>query len=84
MMYDPYRIAMELREQLASDERRLAIFFGAGTSMAVGLPGIVELTEKIPENLKEPQKSQYRKVKTDLLSTANVEGVLPRYHGRLS
>jgi hypothetical protein len=46
--------------------------------MTVGLPGIVDLTEKIPENLDEPQKSQYGKVKADLPSTPNVEDILGR------
>ncbi len=27
MKHDPYRVALELREQLASEERRLSFFF---------------------------------------------------------
>jgi hypothetical protein len=41
---DSLSVALEIREQLASDSRRPYFFFGAGTSMAAGLPGIVRLT----------------------------------------
>ncbi|MBI1979889.1 MAG: SIR2 family protein [Elusimicrobia bacterium] len=76
LTHDPLRAALEIREQLASDKRKLAFFFGAGTSMAVGLPGIDVLTTKVPEHLQEPAKSQWEKVKKDLPEGANVEKVL--------
>ena len=51
--------ALQLRDQLASDKRKLGFFFGAGTSMAVGIPGVFALTKQISEKLKEPFKSQF-------------------------
>jgi NAD-dependent SIR2 family protein deacetylase len=44
--HDPLRSAQEIRESLASEKRRLTFFLGAGTSMAVGFPGIDSLTQK--------------------------------------
>ena len=41
---DVMRVTQEIREQLSSEKRRLGFFLGAGTSMAVGLPGIQGLT----------------------------------------
>jgi hypothetical protein len=51
--------ALQLRDQLSSDKRKLGFFFGAGTSMAVGIPGVFALTKKITETLSEPFKSQF-------------------------
>ena len=45
----------ELREQL-SHSKRIGCFFGAGTSMAMGLPGIVSLTEQAIEKLEGDDK----------------------------
>lgn len=75
--HDPLREAFQIREQLAPAERRLAFFFGAGTSMAVGMPGITTLTEQVGEKLQEPHKSHYKKVIADLpMEKPNVENVL--------
>ena len=74
--YDPLHEASEIREQLASDKRRLAFFFGAGTSMAVGLPGIDDLTTRVLELLQEPFKTQFEKIKAKLPENSNVENVL--------
>ena len=76
--HDPLSTALEIREQLASEKRKLAFFFGAGTSMAVGLPGIDELTLKVSEVLNEPAKTQFAKVKAGLPKESNVENVLDR------
>lgn len=76
--HEPLRAARELREQLASDERRLGFFFGAGTSMAVGLPGIVALTTQVEAKLTAPQKAQCGEVRSELPLTANVETILDR------
>ena len=46
----------ELREQL-SHSKRIGCFFGAGTSMAMGLPGIVSLTEQAIEKLEGDDNS---------------------------
>lgn len=76
--HDPLRAALEIREQLASEKRRLAFFLGAGPSMAVGLPGINDLTTKVLEQLQEPAKTQFMKVKGELTQGSNVENVLDR------
>ncbi len=76
--HDPFRAARELREQLASDERRLGFFFGAGTSMAVGLPGIIALTNQVESQLNALQKTQFAAVRSELPSGANVEAILDR------
>jgi hypothetical protein len=77
-VYDALREANELREQLASDKRRIAFLFGAGTSQAVGLPGIVELTSRVPDHLAEPLKAHYNRLLTHLGSNATVEEVLDK------
>jgi hypothetical protein len=76
--HDPLRAASELREQLASDKRRMAFFFGAGTSMAVGVPGIIDLTAKVEEHLPKDRKSEFIKVKATIKGLPNVEDVLNR------
>ena len=75
---DPLSEARELREQLSSDKRRLAFLLGAGTSMAVGLPGIKELTTKVQEALPEPQRVQYAGTIDSISGQPNVEDALNR------
>ncbi len=77
-IYDALDEAREFREQLASDRRRTAFLFGAGTSQAVGLDGIVQLTAKIPELLSDGLRPSYERVLKDLGSGGTVEGVLDR------
>ena len=77
-IYDPLKEAIEIREQLASDKRKIGFFLGAGTSMALKLPGIIELTEIVNKKLIEPYKTQYANVKKELPTDANVEDVLNR------
>jgi len=76
--HDVARAAFELREQLASDKRRLAFLMGAGTSMAVGVPGIDDLTSEVEKKLSETMKQLYGAVRSDLGDGANVENVLDR------
>ncbi len=45
----------ELKNQL-SISRRIGFFFGAGTSMSIGMPGIVELTKQVKESLVSGEK----------------------------
>ncbi len=47
----------ELREQL-SHSKRIGCFFGAGTSMAMGLPGIWDLTTQAIDELGEEEKEK--------------------------
>jgi hypothetical protein len=49
--FDPYLAAVEIRDQLASEKRKLGFFFGAGASMAVGIPGIAALTDEVEKRL---------------------------------
>lgn len=47
----------ELREQL-SHSKKIGCFFGAGTSMAMGLPGIAVLTQKVIEDIDGDDKKK--------------------------
>lgn len=76
--HDPLRAAIEIREQLASEKRKLGFFFGAGTSMAVGIPGIDELTKEILEKVGNPYKLQIENIKKELHSNTNIESILNR------
>ena len=76
--HDPIREANEIRDQLASEKRRLTFFLGAGTSMAVGLPGIEDLTESVVNNLVESHKVQFKELEKDLGGNPNVEIILDR------
>ena len=76
--HDPLKGTLEIRRQLASEKRRLAFFFGAGTSMAVGIPGIYKLTEKVSDKLGDSYKQEYEKVKNNLQGNAHVEMILNR------
>ncbi|NOT91097.1 SIR2 family NAD-dependent protein deacylase [Ferruginibacter sp.] len=67
--------ALQLRDQLSSDKRKLGFFFGAGTSMAVGIPGVFALTEKITESLVAPFKSQFEALHT-ATNSDNIEQIL--------
>jgi len=58
-IHDPLREAEELREQLGSDRRRLLVFFGAGTSQAVGIDGTLQLTKNVRADLSAPQQAHY-------------------------
>jgi SIR2-like domain len=57
--WDPGRAATELREQLASPRRRLGLFLGASTSMALGFPGVEQLTEDVRAVLSGSERAQY-------------------------
>src|ERR1700733_9284119 len=62
--YDPLAEAQELREQLASDRRRLALLLGAGTSQSVGLEGIAALTANISGDLNADGRASYERLLT--------------------
>jgi len=51
----------ELREQL-SHSKRIGCFFGAGTSMAMGLPGIWDLTTQVIDSLEARDKEQVESI----------------------
>jgi hypothetical protein len=76
--HDPVREAEELREQLGSDRRRLLIFFGAGTSQAVGIDGAAQLTANIRSDLAAPQQAHYDRLLKQAGTGANLEVILDR------
>ena len=76
--FDPYSVAVEIREQISSAKRRIGFLTGAGTSMAVGLPGIIDLTNRVEELLVEPAKSHFQFLRTNTGETPNVEYILNR------
>src|SRR5688572_15097810 len=75
--FDPLREANELRGQLASEKRRLAFLFGAGTSQAVGLDGLAKLTAGVAADLEKDDASTYERLLA-LDSPGNLESVLNR------
>jgi hypothetical protein len=75
--FDPLREANELRSQLASEKRRLAFLFGAGTSQTVGIASLSGLTEAVMEDLQEENRSAFEHLR-GLDTAGNVETVLSR------
>ena len=69
------QIALQLRDQLSSEKRKLGFFFGAGTSMAVGVPGVFKLTEMISEKLVAPYKTQFEAI-CKATDSKNIEQIL--------
>lgn len=63
--HDPLRELTEIRNQL-SYTKRLGFLFGAGTSKAVGISDIQNLTKKVEESLDEVSKNLFLKVKNSL------------------
>lgn len=72
--WDPERASTELREQLASSRRKLGLFLGAGTSMALGFPGIEELTSDVEQTLDPAARAHYQLFLEE--GAENVEDVL--------
>jgi hypothetical protein len=75
--FDPLREANELRSQLASEKRRLAFLFGAGTSQSVGLEGLTGLTTAVGTDLKGDDAKAYAHI-LKLDEPSNLETVLNR------
>src|SRR5437588_1797866 len=69
------QISFQLRDQLVSDKRKLGFFLGAGTSMAVGLPGVFALTNQIGEKISGEFKTQFEEIKKHC-KTNNIEDIL--------
>jgi hypothetical protein len=61
--YSPSQVVKELKDQLASEKRKLSFLFGAGTSMSVGIPGVIQLTEKIESTLDAKFSKQFEELK---------------------
>lgn len=60
------------------EKRRLGFLLGAGTSMAIGLPGIHDLTAGVRTRLEEPFSKLYEALRTQQAENATVENVLTR------
>ena len=74
--HDPIRELSEIREQL-SYTKRIGFLFGAGTSKAIGLPDIADLTSLIEEALSAEDKKYYGIVKDSLpKDLKHIEGIL--------
>lgn len=74
--FDALIEAQELREQLGSDKRRLILFFGAGTSQAVGIDSVATLTANVRAELSDSQRSVYDRILKEAGSGAHIEHVL--------
>ncbi len=70
----------ELQNQL-SYSKNIGFFFGAGTSTALGIPNIAELTTQVESSLENELKDNFSIIKKDLKSTLgkddiNIEDIL--------
>jgi hypothetical protein len=75
-LHDPLNIALELREQIASQDRRIVFFMGAGTSMEAGLPGLNQLTKTVVAAVDGPVKKALDIIQGNLGSASNIEDIL--------
>jgi hypothetical protein len=66
---------IQLNDQLSSEKRKLSFFFGAGTSMAVGIPGVFALTEMINNKINPKYKDSFASLKT-ICGSNNIESIL--------
>lgn len=74
--HDPIRELSEIREQL-SYTKRIGFLFGAGTSKAIGLPDIADLTLLIDDALSAEEKKHYGIIKDSLPEgLKHIEGIL--------
>ncbi len=74
------REIQELKNQL-SYSKNVGFFFGAGTSSALGIPNIAQLTSSVEDSLSADLKSPFSIIKSDLESTfpeknINIEDIL--------
>lgn len=69
------QVSQQLRDQLISDKRKLGFLFGAGTSMSVGIPGVLELTKNVSDKIDVDQKKNFLEIKK-LANSDNIEHIL--------
>lgn len=74
--HDPLNAALEVREQMATHERRIAFLLGAGTSIAAGLPGMESLTNAIELQLTAGNQALFTEIRKSLRDAKNIEDVL--------
>ena len=63
--FDVVREVKELKGQL-SYSKRYGFFFGAGTSCALGVPNISQLTASVGDALAGDQKASFEVIQNDL------------------
>ncbi len=68
----------EILEQLTSEKRKLGFLIGAGTSMAVGLPGIDKLTSQVEGKLKPAETKILATIKKGISGSPNIENILDK------
>src|SRR5882757_3466462 len=73
--YDPLGFGLELQEQIASGTRQSGFFFGAGSSIASGLPDIEKLTDRVEAELKGDEQKRFKELRA---SCGNIELILNR------
>jgi hypothetical protein len=77
--YSPSQVVKELKDQLSSEKRKLSFLFGAGSSMSVGIPGIIELTKKIEKSIDVKFSKQFEELKNACGKDGNtIEVILNR------
>jgi len=74
------REIQEIKNQL-SYSKNIGFFFGAGTSTALGIPNISQLTSDVEKSLKKEKKENFNIIKDDLATTfsdkvINIEDIL--------
>jgi len=74
--HDPLRELTEIRNQL-SYSKRIGFLFGAGTSKAIGISDISELTKKVESGLKKDNSSKFKIIKDALdKDSQHIEAIL--------
>lgn len=73
-MHNAEHAAQEFAEKLASRDRHVVLFLGAGASCAAGLPDLAGLQAAVQEKLDAPDREAFAR----LSSSRNIEGVLSR------
>lgn len=74
--HDPVKEINEIRNQL-SYSKRIGFFLGAGTSKAIGISDITELTVKVEGALSASSKDDFNKIKKGLQNgCCNIEDIL--------
>lgn len=68
----------EILEQLTSEKRKLGFLMGAGSSMAVGLPGIDSLTDEVYKKLNAADQKILDSIKKGISKTSNIENILDK------
>ncbi len=67
---DILREIEEFKAQL-SYSKNIGFFFGAGTSCAIGIPNISQLTQLVKDNLMKEIKNKYSIIENDLVENNN-------------